>query len=403
MSKTRAAIRVWASEDMARTVASRRFGIASWPVSADPAGRSSAGKAGHDAKRQAVRVLTLDALVLRARDRYGSIVPFGPVDRGLHVGVPQRATVPGAGPVVRGHVGLAVGLETRHDPIMRRAVRIERRDHERRAARGLDEPDHGLERRRRCRRTAARRSRRIFMGSPQLRSLWRRRPANRQDERLFDRSKGVRDAGTEENEVAFFLQRNFPIWKHQNEVTPDEDVERPHGARRGPLFAPISLGMGVPLELDVAGAQGLLSPGMKWPRNQPRVFFEASTTFPKKGVGESAVMGLQFQGTAAVDQIGDGPQADARARRNDGRVQHLRLRLNNQRATSVATPTRWLPVVSTRRRRRPGSRPRTSLMMRFEMRASRSYGRRAQSAVMPSTRLARRGSRSRSRTCARRP
>src|SRR4249920_3531098 len=130
MSKTRAAIRVWASEDTARTVragasASCRGGSAR--IQPDEVAR---GKAGHDAKRQAVRVLTLDALVLRARDRYGSIVSFGPVDRGLHVGVPQRATVPGAGPVVRGHVRLAVGLETRHDPIMRRAVRIERPEHE---------------------------------------------------------------------------------------------------------------------------------------------------------------------------------------------------------------------------------------------------------------------------------
>src|SRR5262245_51682673 len=37
------------------------------------------------------------------------------------------------------------------------------------------------------------------------------------------------------------------------------------------------------------GRIGLSSPGMKWPRNQPRVFFAASAAFPKTGVMRSAL------------------------------------------------------------------------------------------------------------------
>jgi hypothetical protein len=101
----------------------------------------------------------------------------------------------------------------------------------------------------------------------------------------------VRDAGTEEHEVAFFLQSNFPIWKHQNEMTPDEvlrvrtELGGDHSSRLSPLAWVCHLSSTSPVR------KGLFSPGMKCPRNQPRVFFEASTTFPKRGVGESAVMG----------------------------------------------------------------------------------------------------------------
>src|SRR5262245_36511286 len=89
----------------------------------------------------------------------------------------------------------------------------------------------------------------------------RRRPANRQNKGLLKGPERVRDAGTEQNKVAFLLEKNLLARKEQNEAAADEDVESPHRCGGGPLIARLALRVSVPLHLYVRGAQWIVLTG----------------------------------------------------------------------------------------------------------------------------------------------
>ena len=76
-------------------------------------------KTGQDSKHDAMRVFSVDAIMLFLRRRDREIVPLRTVQSDEHLRVFESLVIPGSGPVVGRHVELATALDARQDPVVR--------------------------------------------------------------------------------------------------------------------------------------------------------------------------------------------------------------------------------------------------------------------------------------------
>ena len=102
----------------------------------------------------------------------------------------------------------------------------------------------------------------------------------------------MRRTRTKQDKVALFLKRDFLIGKKQHKVTADQDVEGRKGLPGAHVSRVSPFACVYHFNSSSEVRSGLSSAGMKCPRNQPRVSFEASMTFPESEVDVSDPMSL---------------------------------------------------------------------------------------------------------------
>lgn len=114
-----------------------------------------------------------------------------------------------------------------------------------------------------------------------------RRPANGEHQRFFLGPERVRDAGSEEHEVALLLQQRLVVRKEEHEAPADQDIQRAHTIGRRPFRPRLALGMRELLHLEVGAAQRVVLARKEVAEEPSACVLRSSDGIARDGAGRS--------------------------------------------------------------------------------------------------------------------